>query len=449
MDGLGKIREVSDMEQHNMQNSSYLRILREELVPAFGCTEPIAVALCAARCGAVLNVPVEALEVSVSGNMIKNAKSVVVPNTGGMRGIAAAAAAGLAAGDWERGLEVLTHMDDARRAALQALLDSIPIQVCLLESQELLDIRITARGGGHTACVRIAGHHNHFVLVERDGQVLEDAQDTLGRPEVRQAGREQLTVAGILDFAETVKLDQLRPILEPQIRCNLAIAEEGIRGDYGANVGKVLLAGGDTLDSRMKAYAAAASDARMSGCELPVVINSGSGNQGITLAVPIAIAAREGGYSEERTLRALAIANLLAIHVKVGLGCLSAYCGASSAGCAAACGIAYLEGGGIEEIAHTLVNGLATISGMICDGAKPSCAAKIAMGLEAGLLGYRMFKRDQQFLGGDGIVAKGVEKTIQNIGRLGSEGMRTTDAVVLSIMSGPSEAVSADSSLAV
>ena len=416
------------------RNEIFLRILREELIPAFGCTEPIAVALCAARCASVLGTSPEEVVIAVSGNIIKNAKSVIVPNTGGMRGIPAAAAAGIVAGDWTWGLEVLTHIDEQGREQIRSLLERIPFRLELLETQEVLDIRITVRGGGHTACVRIAGHHNDVVLVQRDGKILEDRQFSLADPVIRQAGRELLTVADILDFADMVDPEALRPILEPQLRNNLAIAEEGMEKSYGANVGKVLLAGDPSLRGQMKAYAAAASDARMSGCEMPVVINSGSGNQGITLAVPMAIAARDGDYPQERVLRALAVSNLLAVHIKTGIGCLSAYCGAASAGCASACGIAYLEGGGLEEVSHTLVNGLAIISGMVCDGAKPSCAAKIAMALEAGLMGYEMFKADQQFYGGDGIVSKGVENTIRNVAYLGSSGMKETDATILSIM---------------
>ena len=416
------------------RNEIFLRILREELIPAFGCTEPIAVALCAARCASVLGTSPEEVVIAVSGNIIKNAKSVIVPNTGGMRGIPAAAAAGIVAGDWTWGLEVLTHIDEQGREQIRSLLERIPFRLELLETQEVLDIRITVRGGGHTACVRIAGHHNDVVLVQRDGKILEDRQFSLVDPVIRQAGREILTVADILDFADMVDPEALRPILEPQLRNNLAIAEEGMEKSYGANVGKVLLAGDPSLRGQMKAYAAAASDARMSGCEMPVVINSGSGNQGITLAVPMAIAARDGDYPQERVLRALAVSNLLAVHIKTGIGCLSAYCGAASAGCASACGIAYLEGGGLEEVSHTLVNGLAIISGMVCDGAKPSCAAKIAMALEAGLMGYEMFKADQQFYGGDGIVSRGVENTIRNVAYLGSSGMKETDATILSIM---------------
>lgn len=416
------------------RNEIFLRILREELIPAFGCTEPIAVALCAARCASVLGAPPEEVAIAVSGNIIKNAKSVIVPNTGGLRGIPAAAAAGIVAGDWTWGLEVLTHIDEQGTEQIRSLLEQIPFRLELLETQEVLDIRITVRGGGHTACVRIAGHHNDVVLVQRDGEILEDRQFSLADPVIRQAGRELLTVADILDFADTVNPEELRPILEPQLRNNLAIAEEGMEKSYGANVGKVLLAGDPSLRGQMKAYAAAASDARMSGCEMPVVINSGSGNQGITLAVPMAIAARDGDYPQDRVLRALAVSNLLAVHIKTGIGCLSAYCGAASAGCASACGIAYLEGGGLEDVSHTLVNGLAIISGMVCDGAKPSCAAKIAMALEAGLMGYEMFKADQQFYGGDGIVSKGVENTIRNVAYLGSAGMKETDATILSIM---------------
>ncbi|MBR5094209.1 MAG: serine dehydratase subunit alpha family protein [Oscillospiraceae bacterium] len=412
---------------------SYLRILEEELIPAMGCTEPIAIAYAAAVARRELGRTPERMLVEVSGNIIKNVKSVVVPHTGGLRGIKAAAVAGAVAGDAQAELEVLSRVSQEEIGALRAAMEDMAVEVRFADTPYLFDIQIHAWAGADSAFVRIAEDHTHLVRIERNGQILLDLP--LGEPQPSRTDRNCLTVEGIVSFAEQVDLEDVREVLERQIAYNMAIAEEGLRRPYGANVGKTLLRGHeDCLDYRMRAYAAAASDARMNGCEMPVVINSGSGNQGITASVPVIVCARETGKSQEELLRALCVSNLITIHLKAGIGCLSAYCGAVSAGCGAGAGVAWLQGGRFREIAHTVVNAVAVTSGIVCDGAKASCAAKIAAAVDAGLLGLAMFRSGDQFFGGDGIVKKGVENTIANVGRLARDGMRETDKEIIRIM---------------
>ena len=412
---------------------AYCALLHRELIPATGCTEPIAIAYAAAVMRETLGELPDRLRVAVSGNIIKNAKSVVVPGTGGKKGIAAAAAAGVVAGKSAKLLEVIDEITDEEREQLSTFLAKTPITVECVEDGLTLDIRITGESGAHTAFVRIAGAHTNVVRVERNGEVLLDVPTA-------QAGQESessaaLNTADIVAFADTVELDLVRAPLERQLANNLAIAEYGLSQGCGANIGRVLLcdAEGD-LVARARAYAAAGSDARMSGAELPVVIVSGSGNQGITASVPVAVWAKARGFSEEALLRALIVSDLVTIHQKTGIGRLSAFCGAVCAGCGAGAGIAYLEGMGYDGVAHTVVNALAIISGMVCDGAKASCAAKIAVAVDAGILGYRMYTQKQEFLSGDGIVVKGVDNTIRNIGRLAKDGMRETETEILSMM---------------
>ena len=415
------------MDEHN-----YIRILREELRPAMGCTEPIAIAYAAAKARDVLGAMPDRLLAEVSGNIVKNVKSVVIPHTGGLRGIPAAVAAGCAAGDAGAELSVLSQVTSAQTEEIADYLEKTPIEVRCAEDAHIFDIRITAFRGDDSAYVRIADYHTNLVCIRRNGETLLERECV-----TREEGltdRSCLSIAGIVEFADSVDPEAVAPILEEQISCNMAIAEEGLRNNYGANIGKTLLRMGNDLNSKMRAWAAAASDARMNGCELPVVINSGSGNQGITVSVPVIEYARELGASEEMLCRALALATLIAIHEKTGIGRLSAYCGAVSAGCAAGCGIAYLQGADCKAISHTLVNSLAIVSGIICDGAKPSCAAKIASSVQAGILGYHMYLNGQQFRSGDGIVTKGVEATIRNVGRLGRDGMRQTDKEIVKIM---------------
>ncbi len=413
---------------------AYVDILREELVPAMGCTEPIAVAYAAALVRQTLGALPERVDIRVSPNIIKNVKSVVVPHIGGLRGIAAAAAAGIAVGDPARELEVLSAVEEGQLPAIRACLENTPISVAPADGGLIFDIQITAAAEGHSAFVRIAGSHTNVIRVERDGEAL------LERDLAQSAGTDKtdhglLTVEGIVEFADTVEIPDIKEVLDRQIRLNRAIAQEGLRGSWGAGIGKTLLSAyGDTVHNRAKAWAAAGSDARMSGCELPVVINSGSGNQGLTASLPVIAYGEELGVEPDALYRALAVSNLAAIHLKTGIGPLSAYCGATSAGCGAGAGVAYLHGGRAHEIAHTIVNAVAINSGMICDGAKASCAAKIASAVEAGLLGWQMQRRGRQFYGGDGIVVKGVENTIRNVGRLARDGMAETDREIISMM---------------
>ena len=422
------------MEKENVKYGAYVQILKEELITAMGCTEPIALAYAAARCRELLGKLPEKVIVKVSGSIIKNVKSVVVPNTGGMKGIKTAVAAGLVAGRPERKLEVISEVSDEEREMLRAYADQVDMEISYLDSGRVFDIIIEAFAGEDSAKVRIANYHTNIVLEERNGEkLLETAVE--GDQEEGLTDRSLLNMEDIWDFAMTCEIEDVRAILDHQIDCNMAIAKEGLTHPYGACIGQVMLdAYGDEIRNRASAMAAAGSDARMSGCELPVVINSGSGNQGITCSVPVIEYAKELCSGDEKMYRALALSNLVAIHQKTGIGRLSAFCGAVCAGVAAGAGIAYLRGGGFKEIAHTVVNGLAIVSGIVCDGAKPSCAAKIAASVNAGILGYEMYVRGQQFYGGDGLVTKGADNTIRNIGRLGKEGMAGTNDEIIKIM---------------
>ena len=412
----------------------YVNILKEELVPAMGCTEPIAIAYAAAVLRETLGRPAERMEVEASGNIIKNVKSVFVPGTGGLRGIPAAAAAGMAAGDPSLDLEVLSQIGEAEQARIREYLACTPITVKLADSPLIFDILVRAWAGEDSALVRIANYHTHIVRIEKNGAILKDLP-VQAAAEEGLTDKSALSVRGILEFAREADLSDVEETLSRQIRFNTAIAQEGLRGDYGANIGQVLLSAyGDDVKIRAKAMAAAGSDARMNGCELPVVINSGSGNQGLTASLPVIIYARALGSTREELYRALVVSNLVTIHLKTGIGSLSAYCGATAAGCGAGAGVCYLHGGRYKEIAHTIVNAVAIDSGMICDGAKASCAAKIASAVEAGLLGWKMQQHHSQFYGGDGIVVKGVENTIRNVGTLASEGMRETDRTIIRLM---------------
>ena len=416
--------------------AKYISILEEELIPAMGCTEPIALAYASALARKTLGCLPEQTRLSVSANIVKNVKSVIVPHTGSLRGIEAAAAAGIVAGDSERELEVLSSVTEEQITQIRAYLDTADISVSTADSGFIFDIQVSVTGGGHSAFVRIAGNHTNVIRIEKDGTPLL-TRDYAEEGPAQHTDHSILNVADIIDFADNVALESVRPVLDRQIACNTAIAEEGLRGNWGASIGKVLLAAyGETVHNRAKAWAAAGSDARMSGCELPVVINSGSGNQGLTASLPVIIYAEHLKASQEQLYRALLVSNLITIHLKTGIGCLSAYCGATSAGCGAGAGITYLYGGKAWEISHTIVNAVAINSGMICDGAKPSCAAKIASAVEAGLLGMHMQQQGTQFYGGDGIVVKGVENTISNVGRLARVGMAETDKEIIQIMIG-------------
>lgn len=412
----------------------YLSILKEELILATGCTEPIAIAYAAAQLRDILKKEPKKIRVEVSGNIIKNVKSVIVPNTGGLKGISAAVAAGIIGGDASKELQVISCIPENLHGQIAKYAQNTPIEIVCADTPRLLDICLTGWADEHYAKVHIANNHSNIVLKEKDGNVIFEkkisnlADDSLTDKSV-------LNVKDILEFANTVNICEVESLLEPQISCNLAIAEEGLKNNWGANIGSVLLKEyPQGIKIEAKAWAAAGSDARMSGCELPVVILSGSGNQGITASVPVIRYAMNLGVSQEKLYRALLVSNLVTIHQKSGIGRLSAYCGAVSAGVGAGAGIAYLLNGSYEAIAHTMVNAVAIISGTICDGAKPSCAAKIAASVDAGILGYNMYRNNQEFKDGDGIVTKGVENTIVNIGILAQEGMKQTDRTILSIM---------------
>lgn len=426
--------EKGNMDQHIYQE--YCAILKEELQPAMGCTEPIAVAYCAALARKTLGSLPEQVEILASANIIKNVKSVVVPNTGGQRGLIAAAAAGIVAGNADAGLQVLADIAPEQIREIATYQKQASLQVGASEKDYVLDIQVRVSAGGHTAFAEIAGHHTCVIRLERDQQVLVDRPCTEQRGQ-KGTDRSLLTVERIVEFADTVRLEDVQAVLQRQIDCNIAIAKEGLRNNYGANIGKILLESyGNSTHNREKAWAAAGSDARMNGCELPVVINSGSGNQGLTASLPVIVYARALESSQEQMYRALVVSNLVTIHLKTGIGSLSAYCGATAAGCGAGAGVCYLHGGAYQEIAHTIVNAVAIDSGMICDGAKASCAAKIASAIEAGLLGWRMQQNHSEFYGGDGILVKGVENTIRNIATLANEGMRETDRTIIRLMTG-------------
>ena len=422
------------MDKKDKRYKAYIQILKEELMPAMGCTEPIAIAYAAAKAREVLGARPEKLLIEVSGNIIKNVKSVVVPHTGGMRGIQAAAAAGAVAGEADAELEVISNVTEKQIKEMKKYLDEAEIEVRHVDTGHIFDIAVTAVKGDDKSYVRIVDHHTNIVTIRINDDVIVNKKiDSTGGSELTD--RSCLTIEGIVEFAAIVDVEEVREVLERQISYNMAIAEEGLAGDYGANIGSTLMLGHEyDLKYVMRSYAAAASDARMNGCELPVVINSGSGNQGITASVPVIVYARARNKSKEELLKALCVSNLVTIHLKTGIGTLSAYCGAVSAGCGAGAGIAYIQGKGVDAVAHTVVNALAVNSGIICDGAKASCAAKISMAVEGGLMGLSMYNKGNQFFGGDGLVKNGVESTIDVVGRLARFGMKETDEEIIRLM---------------
>ena len=421
------------MEKTNEKYQAYIQILNEELVPAMGCTEPIALAYIASKARDILGTLPEEVIVKASGSIIKNVKSVIVPNTNHLKGIPAAIVAGLIAGKTDKELEVISEVNDSQVNEMRFYLEKDNIQVEYLDSDNVFDIIIILKHKGDTVTVRIKDFHTNIVYIEKNGNVLFEKKDTAEK--TVRVDRSLLDIKSIWDFINTVDIQEIAYILERQIKYNTAIAQEGLTNNYGANIGKVLLKmEGDNIRTRAKAKAAAGSDARMNGCELPVIINSGSGNQGITCSVPVIEYAKELNVSHEKLLRALALSNLIAIHEKTGIGTLSAYCGAVSAGAGAGAGIAYLHNGTYEDVIHTIVNSLAIVSGIVCDGAKASCAAKIASSIDAAILGYHMYQNGQEFKSGDGIVMNGIEATIKGVGQLGKEGMKETNKEIIKLM---------------
>ncbi len=413
---------------------AYIDVLRSELLLATGCTEPIAIAYAAALLRKHLGEVPEKILVEVSGNIIKNVKSVVVPNTGRLKGIRAAVAAGVVAGEADQQLQVISRISPEYHPDIAVYAADTHMEIVCADTPWLLDIQLTGWKGEHSAKVRIAETHANVVRIEKDGEIILDKP--LPEPGSDSAeDRSFMSVEGILEFANTVDLSRVSELLDRQIEYNTAIAQDGLENDWGANIGSILLKDYPMdIKNEAKAWAAAGSDARMSGCERPVVIVSGSGNQGMTASLPVIRYAHHLGVSKEKLYQALLVSDLVTIHQKSGIGRLSAYCGAVSAGVGAGAAIAYLMDGSYRAVAHTIVNAVAILSGTICDGAKPSCAAKIAASVDAGIMGYHMYRNDQQFRGGDGIITKGVENTITNVGILAKQGMKQTDRVILDIM---------------
>ena len=393
------------MEKNSIVYQTYVRILHRELIPAMGCTEPIAIAYCAAMARSVLGALPDRVEITASGNIIKNVKSVVVPNTNGSKGIAAAAAIGILGGDERAQLEVIAHVSEEAKERLRDYLNTTPITVAPADSEYVLDVTVTVHHGEAYASVRAVNEHTNLVHIEKDGTVLKD-KEILDIVDENAPDYSLLNVKDICDFADSCDLEEVGQILERQ----------------------------NNVKIRAKARAAAASDARMNGCELPVIIASGSGNQGLTASLPVIEYAKEENLPKEKLLRALLVSNLITLHAKQGIGRLSAYCGAVSAGAGAGAGIAYLLTGDTATVSHTIVNALAITSGIVCDGAKSSCAAKIAASVDAGILGFEMYRNGHQFYGGDGLVVKGVENSIYNFSHLGRVGMKQTDREIIRMM---------------
>lgn len=425
------------MEKNSNLYNAYVEIMRSELVPAMGCTEPIAVAYCAAVAREVLGEMPRYIEIYASGNIIKNVKSVIVPHSNGLRGLEAAAALGVLFGNVEKKLEVISDVTHAQELALARRMKKFEFSLDSIESDHSLDLKIILRADKHWAMVHIVDEHTNVTEIAKDGkkyelELPENKAEQAAEP--AEVNFSLLTVADIFDFANSVDLDDVDEILARQINYNTAIANEGLEKDYGARIGKIILQREEGVRAMAKAMAAAGSDARMSGCDMPVIITSGSGNQGLTASLPIIVYAEHYKKSRAELLRALTLSNLVTLHLKRGIGRLSAYCGAVSAGAGAGAGIAYLLTGDLSAVNHTIVNALAISSGIVCDGAKASCAAKIAMAVDAGIMGFDMYESGCQFYGGDGLVSKGVENTIRNISALGSEGMKETDKKIIEIM---------------
>ena len=425
------------MTKDNLKYSTYIKTLEEELVPAMGCTEPIALAYCAAKAREVLGAMPDKVVIGASGSIIKNVKSVIVPNTDHMKGIPAAAVAGIVAGDASKELEVIAQVSKEKIAEMRTFMAATPISVEHVDNGLTFEIVVTLFKGEDYAKVRIVNYHTNIVLIEKNGEVLMEVKVD-GEGETGLTDRSLLNIEDIYDFAETVDIQDVKAILDRQIQYNTAIAQEGLRGNYGSNIGSVLLDtyGDSSVMIRAKAMAAAGSDARMNGCEMPVIINSGSGNQGMTTSLPVIEYAKELKVSDEKLYRALALANLVTIHQKTSIGRLSAFCGAVSAGAGAGAGIAYLQGADVNGVSHTVANAIATTGGIVCDGAKASCASKIVSAVEAGIIGYNMHIRGMDFLPDDGLVGNTPEDTIANIGRLGKQGMKETNEEIIKIMVG-------------
>lgn len=415
--------------------NAYLKILKEELVPALGCTEPIAIAYAAAKAREVLGCFPEKVIVKCSGNIIKNAKSVVVPNTGNLRGIKASALTGMVGGDASACLEVLSKISENDVNTVKRLMDTELCEIEMLPEDANLHIIVQAMFKDEYSEVEIIHTHTNICRIQKNDKIIFEKDYGKENFNAPLSDRSVLSVKDIYEFVNNLKIEDVKELLDKQIKCNLKIAEEGLTKNYGVNIGRMLMeCYGNDVFTKMRAYAAAGSDARMSGCSMPVVTNSGSGNQGMTTSIPVAIYAKEKNIEEEKMYRALVLANLVTIHQKTGIGRLSAYCGAVSAACGSGAGITYIEGGTLEQVEKTITNTIANISGIVCDGAKSSCAAKIASCLDAANMAHCLAMKDVCFEVDSGIVKKNVEDTISAVGRLGRVGMKETDVEVLKIM---------------
>ena len=416
---------------------NYVRILENELVPALGCTEPIALAYAAAKAVKTLESFPDHLTVLCSGNIIKNVKGVKVPNSGGMKGVEAVAVLGAVGGDPDQALEVLETVGPEDLEKTKRLLAEGFCDCALKEGVANLYIEARAVKGSGEAVVVIEGEHTNIVRIEKDGELLYEKEPEAVQDEADKPDKALLNLEDIITFAEEADLDDVRKVLERQVRYNTRIAEEGLKNPWGAQVGRVIAEEfGDDVKWRAVAKAAAGSDARMSGCSLPVIINSGSGNQGMTCSLPVIEYGRELGKSEDEILRALCVSNLVALNQKKYIGSLSAYCGAVCAAAGAGAGITYLCGGTMEQIENTVVNTIADAGGIVCDGAKPSCAAKIATSLQAAVLSHKMAMRGLTFSRGEGLVMDCPEDTIKAVGYVGRAGMKQTDVEILNLMIG-------------
>ena len=423
------------MKKESNKYKTYVEIMRRELVPAMGCTEPIAVAFCAARAREELGRMPSKVVIQASGNIIKNVKSVIVPHANGMRGLEAAAAVGILYGDSSRCLEVISSVTREQENSLACEMEKMDISVSALESEHILDLVLTVAEGDDSVSVHVEDEHTNIVEIIKNGR-CEYVKTPCGKDsnDESEPDHSLLSVADIFDFANTVDVADIDDIITRQIEYNTAISREGMANNYGARIGKLLEKRDGAIRTKACAAAAAGSDARMSGCDMPVIICSGSGNQGMTASLPVITYAKYYEKSREEFYRALVLSNLVTLHLKSGIGRLSAYCGAVSAGAGAGAGIAYLLTKDLSAVNHTIVNALAISSGIICDGAKASCAAKIAMAVDAGIMGYEMYCEGCEFFGGEGLVSKGVENTIRNIYALGHDGMKETDKKIIEIM---------------
>lgn len=427
------------MELTDFDCNQFIAILQEELIPALGCTEPIAIAYAGAHARALLGKIPDRVCIKSSGNIIKNVKSVTVPNSGNMKGIPAAAAIGIIGGNPDKGLEVLADITDADIARTKEFLEKIPCKVSLLDTAASLHFIVEVFAGSDSASVEIIHQHTNIVRTTKNGKEVLSVPFDPASANAALTDRSGLSVKKILEFADTIDLDRVRPILERQIDYNTRIAQEGLEHRYGINAGANLLKAAEaeqavTVKIRAQAVAAAGSDARMSGCTLPVVTNSGSGNQGLTASLPVIVFAEEKKLSHDKLLRGLLVSNLIAIHQKTRIGRLSAYCGAVSAGCGSGAAVTYLSGGSYEQVCETITNTLAVVSGIVCDGAKPSCASKIATSVDAALNAHYLAMQNRVFEPGEGIVKGDIEKTIAGVGAVAADGMRETDKVILRIM---------------